>query len=832
MGKRMDETELSALIDNEIRTAQGYYGGKLAEQRRRASYYYLAEPIEELAPPEVEGRSKVVYPFIRNTEEAMLPQLMEKFTGGEHVVEFEPQLPGEDEQRAKNATEYLNYLFWKKNSGHRIAETWMRDALRHKNGIVKVWWDTRVEETKEEYKGLSQVELAEIMDDPEVEVTEQKAYPDPDDVKQRKEATEQIQQQLAQLTQQAHQLAGQIQPTGQPNPQAQQMMQQKQGLEGQLQQIAKTPPVLSYDITAQRSKKGGKLSIENVPPEEFLISRKAKSIATASFCGQRTPITLSDLKSMGYKNLDDLGSDESEQTMNSERIERDSYDDDLAAVDSDNLAGDESQKRYWVNECYVRVDWDGDGISELRKVTKVGGKVIDNEEVDVAPFADIVCIRQPHKFYGLSLWDLGRDTQLTMTSLLRSRLDNEYLETNGRYFAVNNEVNLDDLLTSRPGGVVRVKNRDSVGRLDQGRGDTGAGMDMLQFMEGFGESATGWTRSSQGNSSAPLMGASATAANIVANRDDMRIDLIARNFAEGFVELFRQMLKLVSQHQDKKTELRLAGKWVDIDPREWRNQFDVNINVGLGAGTRDQKMQRIQAVIGQQEKVYALGVATPENIYAASAEMTRLTGQKNADAYFTDPTKQPPQPPKPDPEMVKGQVQSQLEQIKGQVAAQLAQTKAQTAIQVAQTTAQTTMQVEQFKAQMKQETDYAEQQAQAQQTTLQQENDAQLSREKAALESQTKQQEGERQERLEAMRLSYEDKWKERDLEVRLAIAQISATKGADASTGQAADAAAGKLDAMMGAIERMTKAITAPKQVIRDASGKVTGIQHASQTQ
>jgi uncharacterized protein YdhG (YjbR/CyaY superfamily) len=419
----------------------------------------------DLAPPEVEGRSAVVDTFVRNTIEAMLPQLMVRFTGSDSVVEFEPQKE-EDEQKAQQCTDYLNYLFWKQNRGHLIAETWMRDALLQKNGVIKIWWDTRVEEKREEYKGLSAVELAQIMDDEEVEVTEQTSYVSEEDKEHRAEALKTLAQQLIQ----------------QQNPQA------AHQIALQMQQIEQAPPVMLYDITAVRSKKGGKLTIDNVPPEEFLISRKAKSIATAPFCAHRVPRTLSELKSMGYSDLEDISGDDTAANMNAERIERLGFDDELAYVNLD-TSSDESQRQVWVTECYVRCDWDGDGISELRKVTRVGNRLLDNEEVDMAPFADIRAIVQPHKFAGLSIMDLGEQTQRLKTSLLRSIQDNQNLQVNGRYFAVENQVNLDDLLTSRPGGIVRVKTRDAVGRLDQSANDFAGSMQLLEYVEGFGESA-------------------------------------------------------------------------------------------------------------------------------------------------------------------------------------------------------------------------------------------------------------------------------------------------------------------------------------------------------
>jgi hypothetical protein len=157
MAKGLSEDELKAYVSNEMRNSLGYNSSKLSNARQKAEYFYLGIPIGELAPPEIDGRSSVVSTDVRDTIEAMLPQLVVTFLSGDSVAEFEATKPG-DEDKANQATEYVNYLFLKKNNGHKIGYTWMKDALLQKNGIVKVWWDTRFEEKKEEYRGLSDVE--------------------------------------------------------------------------------------------------------------------------------------------------------------------------------------------------------------------------------------------------------------------------------------------------------------------------------------------------------------------------------------------------------------------------------------------------------------------------------------------------------------------------------------------------------------------------------------------------------------------------------------------------------------------------------------------------
>lgn len=800
---RMSEDQLRSITDQEMRQAVGWYSGKLAAQRQKAMAYYLGQPTLDLTPPEVEGRSSVVSPDVRNTIESMLPQLMVKFAGSERVVEFEPTKPG-DEPKAEQATDYVNHVLHAHNPGERIIYNWMKDALLSKNGIVKVWWDDRQEEKREEYRNLSAVELAQLMDDDEVEVIEQKSYPDEEDAQQRQQALQQLQQQLEQATQAAQ--AG--------DPQAQQAVM---ALQQQMAQLQNAPPVLAYDVACRRTKISGCVKVENVPPEEFLISRKAKSIQDASFVAHRVARTQSDLISMGYKNVDQISGDDQATALNMERIERLSYDDELAYLQADTLSTpDDSQRVIWVTECYVRCDFDGDGISELRKVVRAGNQILENEIVDLAPFVSITPTPMPHKFFGLSVADLALEAQKIKTNILRGMLDNMYLSINGRYFAVEGQVNLDDLLASRPGGVVRVKQPGAAGRLDQGMGDSQLGMSMMETMQGFLEDSTGWTRYNQG-ADGDSLNQTATGVNIVTNRADMRLDLIARNFAEGFRDLFRMILKLVSQYCDKKAFVRLRGTWVDVDPREWRNQFDCTVNVGLGTGNKDQQVAHLMALLQQQQMGLQIGTATPENVYQSQAELVKALGFKTADKFFSDPAKQPPRPQPPNPEQIKAQAAQQLEQMRQQGAMQMKQAELQAEQQKFQAQTQMDMQRIQMEAQATQ----AQQQAELQVQQANDERDAAREQARIQLEAQLKQVEAETRAAIEREKLEMDRFKAELASQTQIYIAQLKAAPEVDDAQDAAPDPMLQTLEALREAIV----ALRAPRSIVRGPDGRAQGI-------
>lgn len=683
MPQPISENDLIAITDQELRHCMAYHSGKLSEQRRQAMAYYMGNPVGDLAPPEVEGRSSAVSTDVADVVEWILPSLLRIFAVSAKAVEF-IATKSATQQAAAQATAYCNYVFYQQNAGFQILATWFKDALLQKNGLIKVWWEDRLDEAREPYDGLTDVELGRLLQDPEIEPIEASSRPDEDAAKRKQQAVQQLQQQMAQV-QQAMQSAppqatqppqppqqapgAQAQAPAQPGP-AQQAAQMLQSLQAQLQQLEQQPVPVLHDVVCKRKKRRAQVRIENIPPEEFLISRRAKTIAESPFCAHRTQKTISELKQLGYPNTDEITSDDALASTNQERIQRAMGDDDMPSMPENNDGSlDPSMRTVWITECYMRVDFDGDGIAEWRKITRAGNKLLDNEPCDAPPFVSITPVPLPHRFYGLSLADLTMPVMRTKTSVLRAAVDNLYLQVNGRTYAVEDQVNLDDLLTSRPGGVVRVKAPDSVGMLGQGQGDLGNAFQMLEYLETAKESRTGWSRNSQGLNPDALSN-TATGVNVVSNRADMRVELIARVFAEtGVTDLFRMVLKLVSQHQDRHAQIEVAGQWVDVDPREWRNGFDTRINVGLGTGNKDQVVQHIMSLLQVQMQGLPLGIAKPQNIYAAATKLAENLALPNPEAYFTDPG----QAPAPNPQsgdQAKLQAQMQIEQMKAQLQAQ------------------------------------------------------------------------------------------------------------------------------------------------------------------
>ncbi len=604
MLKNYTDDELLAITQREIEKATSGEMLKISAEREKALYYYDGEAKGELAPHDTPGASTFVSSDVSDTVEWMLPSLMKIFTAGDDAVEFAPQNE-EDGEAAQQATAYVNHIFYRKNPGWLVLYTWFKDALLQKNGFLKVYWDSTPTESIEQYTGLDEASIGLLIEDgAEIIGVEQVGEAPSLDVDEQ----------------------------GQP-----------------------LPNVALYNVTARFIKSTGQVRVDNVPPEEFLIDPGARSIEDAVFVGHRVERTMSELRDAGYENLDNI-TDDTLDVFDNESVTRD---DGFFTDDDENV-----EKRVKLTECYLKIDMDGSGIAEWRKIVRAGNAILENVEVESPPFVTITPIPVPHKFFGLSVADQAMAIQRVKTSIWRSNLEGLYRTINERTYAVQQNVNMDDLLTNRPGGVVRVKHPTDVGPLQTGRPDLSSGLAMLEQVTTAGENRTGWTRYSQGVG-ADSLNKTATGINIITNKSEMRVELIARVFAEtGVKDLFRMILKLVSMYQDRAEVIKLTNKWVTIDPREWHNQFDFVINVGLGSGNRDQVAGQLMQILELQTQGMQLGLADAQKIYHTGAKLLENMGFKNPESFFIDPSQQQEgqaqQQEQPDPEMIKAQTEAQI----------------------------------------------------------------------------------------------------------------------------------------------------------------------------
>jgi hypothetical protein len=617
LAKRLTDEELAALINAQESQAVSYSESHLATERARALDYYLGKPFGN----EVDGRSQVVSTDVFEAVEGMLPALLEIFLSSNKLVECEAYGP-EDEAEAKQQTEVANHIILKQNNAFLIFNTWFKDALIQKTGIVKTYYDPEYKETRiAQYKGLTDGEMVRILDGQDVEVLEREV--------------------------------------------------REETFNGPSGPVSFPVSDIKVRVTTKREK----VVIKNVAPENFFVSTRQTSLdlTDCEFVSHKERKTHTDLLEMGVKAsfLDGIGDEGNERDFTEEAIARDIYNT-IANRDTHNT--DASLREYWVSDGVMLVDEDGDGIAELVHFIKIGNKVWLREETDVIPFSVICPIPLPHQFFGKSVADITADVQMTKSVLWRQMLDNLYLTNNPQKAVLEGQVNLDDLLTSRPGGIIRERVPNATRPLETPF-VAKESFPMLEYWDTVKETRTGVTRYNQGLD-ADSLNKTAHGIQSILGQSMKRLEMVARIIAEtGVKDMVRKVLHCVSASGMKRLPIKLTNGYVDIDPREWKHQYNVTVNVGLGTGTKDRQLQMLAMLSQKQLELMQVGkgyMVSDQNIYNLDVKLAEAAGFKNPEMFFTDPRMVPPEAKQapPPPEVIKLQQDKELKLLDMQVTSQ------------------------------------------------------------------------------------------------------------------------------------------------------------------
>jgi len=728
----LDEDHVKSVIRQELESALGRDGGTLSHDRLQALRYYEGQPFGN----EVEdgSRSTVVMRTVLEAVEWVLPALIRIFTASEKICTVEPPRPG-TEQQAKQATEYLNHVFMRENQGFLVLHDWFKDALLERLGWVKYYWDTQKTTETESYTGLTKEQYDALLgSDEDVEVVKLTKYlqdmdefnldrpyvpppppmpppmpamppppsgapsglPGPPGPPAPPPGVGQPGMPPAILAAPPPPPAGA--PAGPPPagpggmpPEA--MMSLMAAMQ---QPPAPPPPAELYDCTLRVTRENGRVTIVNIPPEEILFSQRSKR-GDIPFISHRRRWTYSDLIQQGYDEecLDLVPQDDSGE-YNLERVER-HQEDDYPYPDRRDAG-----REIWVEESYARFSLDEDGkTTELYKVMTAGnGLIILTKDgkpavecVDEPGFVSICPIPSSHKLVGLSLADLTMDLQLIKSTLIRQMIDNAFLSNWPRIEVADDGVNentYDDLLTLRPGGVVRSRRIGSIQPM-MIPFTADKSFPLVEYLDQTQEVRTGVARHNQGINPDDL-NKTATGVSLLQQAAAQRVELFARIFAHGVEQLMRGVMRLVRKHQQQERIIRVTGDWMRVNPREWREDMPLTVSVGLGTGNRDQILQhlmqiiQLQGTIVQQQQGVSGPLVYPSNVYDALKALQENAGFKSS--FFADPSQgpppgTPPPPPKPpDPAMAQAQAKIQTEQMKAQSQMQAMLIKAKAAEQL------------------------------------------------------------------------------------------------------------------------------------------------------
>lgn len=524
---------------------------------------------------EMQGRSAVVMSDVADTLEWIMPSLMRIFYGGTDVVKISGQGP-EDEKGAKLLNEKVNHDFSRGFNGYLLLYDWFKDALLDKMGIVKYWWEDSEEYKAREYKGLQDLELQALL--------------------------------ATRFKLDSH--ATNDGPNGQ-----------------------------THDVKGREVKKINRPMAEVLPPEEFIFDIKAKTIKTAEFAAHKKRMHKTEIMRKYNATEADVEFGATESFSNDplfyERFK------DLGGTSFYQDDVDPDWK--FIYECYLN-DYSS-GAKIPKKVVILGTKALQVEDNSYGhpPFCEITPIRIPHRAIGRSMAELVVDLQKLKTAVVRFIADNIYYQNNAQKIVNPYRINMEDALNNNyPGGLIRTKQdvdaTTAIWPIPVSPLPSHA-FGMVEKIDAWKENRTGVTRYNQGTD-ADTLNKTATGISAIMSASQQRVELIARNFAEGGVkDLFYAFAQMNIDFLQEPEAIRLNQEWQLIDPKAIDIFFDVNVDVALGTGTRDQMVQHLLAMLDRMvtPPYVQAGVFKPQNLYNLLQIVFENMGIKSTDSLLSAP---------------------------------------------------------------------------------------------------------------------------------------------------------------------------------------------------
>ena len=563
--EKVTDEQLINMIEAGVQNSVGDWlnSSDLTRERLRSTYEFAGVPEFHLAP---QGVSTIVDTSTTEVIEAYVAVLSDLFLNNNKLARMVPMddTPGAY-KAARDAAMITNYAIFKQNKGWEILQTWMKSGLLWKNGIIRWDWVEDYEYKIEEYERIDQTKLDELLSDDNVEIV----------------GDLQFENELE--TPDAF---------GSANPEAQ---------------------LVYVDVRIRRKKDKSRVKITNVPPENFRISRDAMAIDEASFVGVQTDMTRSEIRknwpdvAEAIEDWDELGSDE--QWLGNSR-----YSEDIAARKyvtgqeywqgsvSQDLFPLEANREVTVTECWLRVDRDGDGITELKRFIIAGTHILWEEDVDDIPLASLSPIDIPHEFYGLSMADFTRSSTLASTAILRGFVENTYLTNYSPKLADPNVVDFSALQNMKPKQIIPTNGNptQAVAPLPPETISTGT-VPLLEHLQLIKEQATGMSKAAQGlNDELYVSGNSEAKLAAVQSASQKRIQHIARRFAEtGLKRLVKGVYEVMRLNMQSTVKMLDGATFRQVDPQALPMEMECDIFLDLGENSNANLIQKF-GQIGQQ----------------------------------------------------------------------------------------------------------------------------------------------------------------------------------------------------------------------------------------
>jgi len=625
----MDEKSLLRILKQEEADSSSYYDSELATAQARALDHYFARPYGD----EAEGRSRVVSHDVEDTINWIMPDLMRCFASSDDLVSAKAMAPEDDNQypgapdgksKADIVAAYLSHIYFEDNAGTEVTYDFLFDGLLQRLGIISVSWEDPEPEPPTLVEGVGVEQVLRYLEDPEYEIL-------------------------------GH--------------------EEQEGPDGP-----------SYSLELRRTPAMGRVHIEAVPPEEFRIHKGAKSIDTAKYHARKR---LAYVEELARQHPEQAVALRERKPADGEPSDDGRYqarypDDNVHALQTGGEV-DEGRRECWLMEEYVRVDYDGDGIVELRFIKRVDDIILQNIDVTHSQFTAWTPSRVAHRVVGRSIDDMIADLQKIRTVITRAYLDGLQQTVTPRTYVntlVIDQDGLDALADNQIGGIIPGKGpvRDAVHETVS-PDVSGPCLQALEYFDQTSQVASGVTKHAQGMDPTAL-NKTATGIDLLQAAAKTRVEMIARWAGVALEGVFKNILRLVVAHQDRPRMVKLFGQWVELDPRTWSDEMAVKIDVGSAGVSKQQRIAHLMQIAAKQEQVLQVAGPTPlvtlEHLRNSYVSMASDMGFPDPSRFFGEipPDWQPPEP-QPDPKVVEAQGRLQLEGQKMQAQLQLEQQKQQ-----------------------------------------------------------------------------------------------------------------------------------------------------------
>lgn len=580
--EEMSDDDILSFVEQQISNSLGEYSDEQAGNFEQAMLYFRCSPRGD----EIEGRSQVVSPDLQDAIEAILAEIMPAFSGD--MIGVFPPRDAQDEKAAAQESKLVNHIFMEESCGYLKLLEGFKSAMLQRTGYLKVMWEEMIEVSYETLAGVPVMGLAAAL--------------------QPKQPGEEVE-----------------------------IISTEQSEDAQL-----------YDLKLRRKRPVGNLSVVSIPPEDMrvLSSYTSQTLRDCPFVAHICRRTKSELVALGYPK---------ETVMDLSPV----TDDTDVASDARNRNSDEMRNNApaWQNDdvyvvdAYCLIDVDGDGIAERRRVVSAGGNsketagtvVLEKEPFWGVPIASLIPFLFPHRHQGMSLFDKLEQVQDIKTAFLRQTIDNGYIVNNSRLVVQEGMVNLNDALTSVPGGIVRARNINSVKPLPTAStGDVG--IKMLEYMDKIRRETGGASLDAAANGVQVPRDSSHAAERLFGNLEKLSA-LIARTFAEtGVSELYTIIHRTLVEYAPGEITRKVKKEWISTQPSQWQPRPRAAVTIGLTQGERFAQVQAINGLLEIalriQENPNLATLISPVQIYNMLTDLVRASGLDDPEQYWVDPTSQ------------------------------------------------------------------------------------------------------------------------------------------------------------------------------------------------